>query len=76
MHGCFLECMFTERVNILVTLMQMLIECSHISDQCMIKSSFLYLGHMRRIHVFTVNHKIIVIFAFKVIIWKAQGVPQ
>ena len=33
-------------------------KCSRKSDQCMIKSSFLYIGRLRRIHVFTVNHKI------------------
>ena len=49
--------------------MRMLIECSHKSDQCMIKSSFLYLGRLRRIHVFTVNHKITVLFA-------CNGSPQ
>ena len=43
--------------------MRMLIECSHKSDQCMIKYSFLYLGRSRMIHVFTVNHKITVLFA-------------
>ena len=43
--------------------MRMLIYCSCKSDQCMIKSSFLYLGRLRRIHVFTVNHKITVLCA-------------
>ena len=43
--------------------MRMLIDCSRKSDQCMIKSSFLYLGRLRRIHVFTVNHKITVLCA-------------